>query len=259
MRAETSDGYGLWYDVVGPEPAPAIVSPVRLRAEFAALGEALGEQYRVVRYKPRRAVGEMEEEPESGGRWQAPDDSRYPTEMEISDLHAVADAAGVGDFVLAGYSGMAGLAGFLAPLSDRVRGLLVGGFPLLAGRDYWVGFEEGARAALLQAGMADKAADHHLGRMLYREWAARDDRAALAAFPGPKILWYGDRDCEPDCRMYDFVGGAAIAWHNRAHEPELRELGFEVIELAAQDHIGALAETDLVAPRLLTALAEHPW
>jgi hypothetical protein len=65
---------------------------------------------------------------------------------------------------------------------------MVGGFPLLASCDYWLGFEEGARAALVQAELQDKAADHHLGCLFYREWGRRDDRDALAALPGPKIL-----------------------------------------------------------------------
>jgi hypothetical protein len=67
------------------------------------------------------------------------------------------------------------------------------------------------RAALIQAGMQDKAADHHLGRLFFREWGKRDDRLALAALPGAEDRLDGSRDHEPDCRMYDFVGGAAIA------------------------------------------------
>ena len=252
---ETSDGYTLWYEAAGPADAAGIVFPVRYRAEFATLGAALAETYRVVRYKPRRVVGEIEEEPDAGGAWQGPDCTVYPTQMEVADLHAVADAAGLDGFVLAGYSGMAALAGFLAPLSPRTRGLLVGGFPLLADFDYWLGFEEGARAALIQAGLPDQAGDHHLGRLMFRQWAARDDRAALAALPGPKILWYGSQDCEPECRRTDLAGGAAIARHNHADEPELRDLGFEVVEVAGHDHIGALAEVDVVLPRLAAALA----
>lgn len=255
----TADGYRLWYDVAGDTGAPAIVFPARYRAEFATLAFALAERYRVVRYKPRRVVGAMEPEEEAGGEWEPAGWTHYPTEVEIADLHAVADAAGAGDVVLAGYSGMAALAGFLAPLSERVRGLVVGGFPLLATSDYWLGFEEGARAALIQEGLADKAVDHHLGRLLFREWGARDDRTALAALSGPKLIWYGERDSEPECRMHDFVGGAAIARHIRAHAGELRGLGFEVIEIAGQDHVGALVETELVGTRLRAGLAKAPW
>ncbi len=251
------DGYKLWYDVVGD--GPALVFPARLRTEFAALAAALADRHRVVRYKPRQVVGVMEAEEEAGGPWDPAGLNRYPLETEIADLHAVADAAGVGDFVIAGYSGMAALAGFLAPASERVIGLMIGGFPLLASSDYWLGFEEGARASLIQAGLADKAAEHHLGRMLYREWGGRDDSAALAALSGPKVLWFGSRDCEPDCRMYDFVGGAAIARHIRSRAAQLNEVGFELIEIEGQDHIGALATTDVVAPLLTAALARAGW
>jgi hypothetical protein len=153
---------------------------------------------------------------------------------------------------VAGYSGMAALAAFLAPHTRRAVGLMVGGFPLLASRDYWLGFEEGARAALIQAGMPDKAADHHIGRLLYREWASRNDT-------GPKILWYGSRDCEPDCRMYDLVVGAAIARTIRSHTEDLHHAGFDLIELDDHDHIAALADTDLIAPQLSTALAKASW
>ncbi|MEV0568826.1 hypothetical protein [Dactylosporangium sp. NPDC050588] len=255
--AAAHDGYKLWYDVAGD--GPAIIMPARLRNEFAALGAALSDQHRVVRYKPRQVVGVMEPEPEAGGQWEPASWAQYPLDAEIADLHAVADAAGVTDFVLAGYSGMAALAAFLGPISDRVIGLMIGGFPLLASCDYWLGFEEGARAALIQAGLPDSAADHHLGRLLYREWGRRDDTVALTAMTGPKILWYGSRDCEPDCRMYDFVGGAAIARNIRNHADELRRAGFELIELDGHDHIGALADTDLIAPRLSAALAKAGW
>jgi hypothetical protein len=256
---ETSDGYTLWYDAAGPPDAAGIVFPVRSRGEFASLGAALAQTYRVARYKPRRVVGEIEDEPDEGGAWQGPDCTEYPTQMEVADLHTVADAAGLDGFVLAGYSGMAALAGFLAPLSDRTRGLLVGGFPLLADFDYWLGFEEGARAALIQAGLPDKAGDHHLGRLMFRQWAARDDRAALAALPGPKILWHGTQDCEPECRPFELGGGAAVRRHNHADEPELHDLGFEVIELAGHDHIGAPAQVDVVLPQLEAALAGSRW
>lgn len=252
-----ADGYRLWYEVVGD--GPAIVMPARFRTEFAALGAALAGGHRIVRYKPRQVVGVTEAEDEAGGVWEPGSWPRYPLEAEVADLHTVADAAGVPEFVLAGYSGMAALAGFLAPQSDRAVGLLIGGFPLLASCDYWLGFEEGARAALIQSGLPEKAVEHHLGRLLYREWGTRDDRSVLAALSGPKIIWYGSRDCEPDCRMYDFVGGAAIARQIRAHTEELHRVGFEVIEFEGRDHIGALAETDLVAPRLASALAKAGW
>jgi pimeloyl-ACP methyl ester carboxylesterase len=185
--------------------------------------------------------------------------SRFPLEVEIADLHAVADAAGVEGFVLAGYSGMAALAGFLVVASDRAAGLMVGGFPLLAGCDYWLGWVEGARSAFLQAGLTARADEQHLGILMYREWADRDDSDALAALKGPKILWYGALDGEPDCRMYPYVGGSAIARRIRAEVGRLLGNGFQVIEFEGLDHIAGLANVDAVAPRLSAALAAAGW
>ncbi|MGW3954036.1 alpha/beta fold hydrolase [Streptomyces sp. NPDC004752] len=259
------DGYKLWYEVVGD--GPALVFPARSRGEFGSLAAALAGQYRVVRYMPRRVVGltEPEEdvavdpEDQAGGPWDAASWTSYPIDREVADLHTVADAAGVGDFVLAGYSGMAALAGFLVPFAERAKGLMLGGFPLLASNAYWLGCVEGARSAFLLVGEKAKADGHHVDRLLYREWDERDDRPALAALPGPKILWYGTRDCEPECRMHDYVGGAAIARRIAEHAGELRALGFQIIELDGQDHIGALAETDLIAPQLAAALGKSGW
>jgi hypothetical protein len=198
----------------------------------------------------------MEAEDEPGGHWDSAACTEYPLDLDLGDLHAVADAAKVREFVLAGYSGMAAQAGFLAVASDRATGLAIGGFPLRAGYDYWLGYFEGFRTALVQAGQQAKADDEqHLGILLYRTRAARDDAAALAALRGPKILWYGSRDGEPDCRMYDVVGGAAIARRIAAHADDLRQAGFTLIELDGYDHIGALAATEVIAPKLSAALA----
>ncbi|HWO63118.1 MAG TPA: hypothetical protein VNO31_24105 [Umezawaea sp.] len=253
----TDDGYRLWYEASGE--GPAVIFPARFRAEQAALGAALADGRRIVRYKPRQVVGVLEADEEAGGPWDPTSSTGYPLDQEVADLHAVADAAGVDTFVLAGYSGMAALAGFLVAASDRATGLLIGGFPLLAGYDYWLGYVEGARAALQQAGLPDKADEHHAGVLLYRDWVDRDDTAALTALPGPKILWYGSRDGEPDCRMHDVVGGSHIARRVRAHAEPLRRAGFELIEFDGLDHIGALATTDVIGPRLSAALTAAGW
>ncbi|WP_147341143.1 alpha/beta fold hydrolase [Actinomadura logoneensis] len=255
---ETADGFRLWYEVVG-EDGPAIVLPTRVRGEQGKLAAALSSGRRVVRYKPRQVVGVLEPEDEAGGEFDPTSFTRFPAETEISDLHAVADAAGISEFVLGGYSGMGALAGFLAPLTERAVGLMVGGFPLLSGGEYWLGYVEGARAGLLTAGMPEKAAEHWLGVLMYREWLGRDDTEALAKKPGPKITWYGTGDGEPGCRMYDLVGGSAIARRTRADTARLEELGFTVLAFDGLDHIGGLAATDVVGPRLDAALSSAGW
>lgn len=59
--------------------------------------------------------------------------------------------------------------------------------------------------------------------------------------------------------MYEAVGGAAIARQIAGHADVLRRAGFEVIELDGYDHIGALATTDVIGPRLSAALAAAGW
>ncbi|RMI39556.1 hypothetical protein EBO15_29290 [Actinomadura harenae] len=136
---------------------------------------------------------------------------------------------------------------------------MVGGFPLLSGGDYWLGYVEGARAGLLTAGMTEKAAEHWLGVLMYREWLGRDDSEALAKKTGPKVTWFGSEDGAPSCRMFDLVGGSAIARRNRADTARLEELGFGVLEFEGLDHIGGLADMDAVGPRLNAALAAAGW
>ncbi|MEU7002368.1 hypothetical protein [Nonomuraea sp. NPDC046570] len=154
---------------------------------------------------------------------------------------------------------MAALASFLVVSTDRAHGLMIGGFPLLTGNDYWLGCVEGARTAFLQTGLQDKADEPHMSVLLYREWATRDDTAALAALKGPKILWYGTSDGEPECRMYEYVGGSAIARRISGHREASRQIGFEVIEFEGMDHIAGLATADAITPRLTAALAAAGW
>jgi hypothetical protein len=78
----------------------------------------------IVRYKPEQVVGRGRCR---CGPWDVSRHTRYSVEMELGDLPAVADAACVDKFVLAGC-------------------------------DYWLEYEEGAPAALIQAGLRAKAA-----------------------------------------------------------------------------------------------------
>ncbi|MEV5572736.1 hypothetical protein AB0L06_22045 [Spirillospora sp. NPDC052269] len=103
--------------------------------------------------------------------------------------------------------------------------------------------------------MPEKAAEQWMGVLMYREWRGRDDSEALAKKTGPKLTWFGSADGTPSCRMFDLVGGSAIARRNREDRARLEELGFTVLEFDGLDHIGGLAEMDVVGPRLDAALS----
>jgi hypothetical protein len=259
-EATARDGFRLWFESIGD--GPALIIPSRTRAEYRDLAVALSETYRVVRYTPRQVTGLEEsmrpnrERADSVPVWASSAFDRFPVDMEIADLHSVADAAAVGDFVLAGYSGMGALAAFLAPCSDRIIGLLVGGFPPLGPWDYWLGVADGARLGYLDAGIQAYAEHAYANSLMFREWMRRDDAAALARLGGPKIVWYGGEDGEPGCTLHDILVGATMARRIRAATPDLRELGFQVIEIPGLDHYAGLYDKDAVASALVKALAE---
>jgi hypothetical protein len=259
-EATASDGFRLWFDVVGD--GPALIFPSRTRPEYRDLAVALSTTYRVVRYKPRQVTGFEEgmrpsEEPvDSAPVWASSAFDHFPVDMEIADLHSVADAAAVGDFVLAGYSGMGALAAFLAPYSDRIIGLLIGGFPPLGPWEYWLGVAEGARLGFLDAGMQAHAEHAYASSLMFRDWMQRDDTGALAELRGPKIVWYGGDDGEPGCTLHAILGSAAMARRIRAATPDLRKLGFQVVEIPGLDHAAGLYNTGTVAPTLADVLAE---
>lgn len=273
----TSDGYCLWFEVVGD--GPALVFPSRTRQEYHDVAVALSERYRVVRYTPRQVTGvercvrsSVERaggspvwagmrpgvERADGGPtiWASSAFDHFPVDMEIADLHCVADAAAADEFVLAGYSGMGALAAHLAPCSRRAVGLLVGGFPPLGPWDYWLGAADGARLGYLDAGLSPLAEHAYAGTLMFRAWMQRDDTAALAGLPGPKIVWYGGNDGEPGCALHAVLSGANIARRIRAATGALRELGFEVVEIPDLDHAMGLYDTQTVAAALTSSLPQ---
>lgn len=159
---EAEDGFDLWFDAWGE--GPAIILLVRHPDENRALAEALSHGYRVVIHEPRvitlgqrgllaEATDEAERAPweaHLAGRqtdWDPSDYEDYPVKLVTSDLHRVADAAGVDEFVLGGYSGTARLAAFMAPYSERAVGLLVGGYHIIGNKDYWLGYVAAGYAA----------------------------------------------------------------------------------------------------------------
>jgi hypothetical protein len=247
----TSDGFRLWFEAAGD--GPALIFPSRTRDEHRDLARALAGSGRVVRYIPRHATGLDEPswsmDPRPSGAFDP-----FPVDLEIDDLHRVADAAAVGEFVLAGYSGMGALAAFLAPVSDRATGLLVGGFPFLGPWDYWLGVADGAYRGHLVGGRQAEAEHSYASARMFQAWTDRDDRAALAALPGPKIVWYGGADGEPGCALHAVLAGAAVARRLHAATPTLHALGFTVIEIAGLDHAAGLYDTEAVAPVLAETL-----
>ncbi|MDP9795767.1 pimeloyl-ACP methyl ester carboxylesterase [Catenuloplanes nepalensis] len=262
-------GLPVWFEARGA--GPVIIFPCRTRKEHADLAERLADRFRVVRYMPRHVTGidapegdaedwvTWEEQEDGPAFWGGKPIEDFPVELEVADLHRVADEAGAGRFVLAGYSGTAALAAFLAPLTPRAAGLLAGGFPILGSKEYWMGSSEGARLAYLTAGLRALADNAFATALMYRAWHERDDRPALTAIGGPKILWFGANDGEPGCLLHESRPGIRLARRLRETRAELETCGFTVLELPGLDHMSVQTSPDTVAARLRVLLAEQNW
>jgi len=188
--------------------------------------------------------------------WNPSKHKTYPIELAVSDLHAVADAAGVDKFVLAGYSGTAAYAAFLAPYSDRAIGLIAGGFSILGPQEYWIGVLEGGRMAILGEGKAKEAALANLSILFYKDLHERDQQEAYSSLTGPKIVWFGSNDGDPDDFLSSMLSMGRIAQKTRRYRAEYERLGFKFIELEGYTHIDAYGAVDVAVPLLKQALKE---
>ncbi len=271
------DGFDLWFDAWGE--GPGIIFLARHPDENRALADALSDGYRVVIHEPRvitlgqmgllaEAADEDERaqwEAHLGDRqidWDASQYDDYPVELVISDLHRVADAAGVDAFVLGGYSGTARMAAFMAPYSDRAVGLLVGGYHIIDGSDYWLGFTAASSTAQLED---PTTADFtRMTIRLNRQQAllehGRDHRAAFGQLSGPRIVWVGGEDGSPqDSLMAEVFLGARIADRVRNARSDYELLGFAFFQLDGLGHVAAYEAVDQAAPLVREALIRAGW
>ncbi|MYB05323.1 MAG: hypothetical protein F4Y07_03305 [Gemmatimonadetes bacterium] len=271
------DGFDLWFDAWGE--GPAIIFLARHPDENRTLADALSDGYRVVIHEPRvitlgqkgllaEAADDAERAPweaHLAGRqtdWDPSEYDDYPVELAISDLHRVADAAGVDEFVLGGYSGTARLAAFMAPYSERAVGLLVGGYHIIGNKDYWLGYVAAGYAA--QMNDPNLSEFTRLASLLSRQQALieqqRDDRAAYGEMPGPRIVWVGGEDGSPkDSLMAEVFPGARIAERVRNARSDYELLGFDFFQLDGLGHVAAYEAVDQAAPLVREALIRAGW
>ena len=172
----------------------------------------------------------------------------------VSDILAVADAAGVDRFAYYGYSwlGMVGLQ--LALCTDRLWALAVGGYPPLDGpyaemlRITTAAYEmaEGQPSPddeWSTAGLSKDSTKQFV--TLYQALQGFDDRAAQAQITIPRLTFVGSAD-EMD---YGPAWGdihLSLAGPIIRHREELEALGWDVVVLDGLDHMGAMQAAQVV-------------
>ncbi len=197
----------------------------------------------------------------------------------VSDLLAVADAAGADRFAYSGYSWLALLGLQLAIRTDRLTALVMGGFPPLGGpyaamlRVTRAAHEMAlAAAAQTDKGAADQQPPVEAGEWssvqvtlspdqtqqfvtLYQALEGFDDRAAQAHLTSPRLCFAGSADeIQYGPQWGDVL--VSIAGPLRAERAELECLGWEVRVLDGLDHLQAM-QAKQVVPILRSWLASQ--
>jgi pimeloyl-ACP methyl ester carboxylesterase len=159
-----------------------------------------------------------------------------------NDLLAIAGDAGAERFTYWGYSwgGAAGLQ--LACRTQRLDGLIVGGWPPLGGpyADLRLMVDGALADPELPADQRDFVAGFGVFYHSMREW---DERSAVAGIACPKLAYVGDQDTVVQggvtVPLVDLVG---------TNSAELGRLGWTTHVLPGLDHSGAMRDAQAVLP-----------
>jgi pimeloyl-ACP methyl ester carboxylesterase len=165
---------------------------------------------------------------------------------------AVADAAGFTRFVWCGYSWGAVVGLQLACRCDRLLALVCGGWPPLGGE--YAKMLRGAQALVREPPTEGAYAGFDATPFVtfYESVQSWPESEAVARIGCPRWVLYGSNDATSIG-----VETVEIAATIRAHETELRRLGWGVSEIAAGDH-GLVANPSVVVPvlrRFLSSLS----
>jgi pimeloyl-ACP methyl ester carboxylesterase len=248
------DGCRIAFGVHGPARAPGILvcypwtpgnarymSEVarldlgRLSANVDQLLANLAAHARVAVFDYPRGIGET--------TWPQPDDLTVVT--MVNDYLAVADAAGLTDFILLGYSWSASAAIEVAHRTSRCSALVVGGWPPLDSphrelRDVCLALAEDRRDPRSRlAGMYAR----------YYQSLLDDHPAGRRSTAVPRVLFYGTGDTEPMAGE----SGSALSLIRR-NTNQLADQGWRIIEVPERDHLGCTA-ADIVSPIVLSVVS----
>ncbi|GAC1502349.1 MAG: hypothetical protein NVS2B12_11630 [Ktedonobacteraceae bacterium] len=175
-----------------------------------------------------------------------------------NDLLAVADAASAERFAYYGYSWLAMIGLQLAIRTDRLRALIMGGFPPLNGpyeemlRVTTATYEMASGARSIPSADESEWSDMTLSRdqtqqfvTLYQALQGFNDRAAQAQITCPRLCFVGSAD---EIEYDQHWGNVSVSLADPIvqGQAQLSDLGWDVRVLAGLDHIQAMQAKQVV-------------
>lgn len=254
----TSDGKRIVYDVVGEGPAIIMLhggGPNFSRKDWHEYGyvSRLRERFTVITMDIR-GHGESD---------QPANPSDYAIERMGQDVLAVADACGLKEFVLWGFSFGGNIGRFLAVRSNRVRQLIVIGIPM------GTAVSEGPFRDFVQEFQAfwQPIVQQYLDGTFDKNSLAQEEREVWQAIDVPVMLawltamldWGSVEPIELPCPTLWLSGSeneGTIA-SIKAYADQLPAANVQVKIVEGLDHIGELEELDVVFPKILTFIENN--
>jgi len=233
------DGHQLYYEVKGNPDGPNVFLGPHFYASpnpfIEAAGmtdptpgwvEGLGERYRLILADYPPGMGKTP--------WTLPDD--FTPDRAVEDYCLMADAAGAGRFAWVGYS-FGGLMGLqVGCRSNRLSALVCGGWPALNG-PYAKMLADHVELMKLppppDMDIPEGLGEQTITFLRYlQDWPERE---AVAAIECPCLTFMGGADsAAPEMDME-----TPLAELLRTAQPDLEALGWSVVWLEDQDHLGA--------------------
>lgn len=178
--------------------------------------------------------------PYSGQSDSLPNPALFTAQQVADDYLAIADAAGMTQFAIAGYSWGANSALQLATRTSRLTALAVGGWPALGGPyvDVLATAEQLAAIDILNLTGANKYVTY------YQSLLSWPENAAVSALSGPRLNYVDSRDNGAPLGIQLgglFAGSTDLIGPFRANRATLDALGWQTVEVESfLGHAGGL-------------------
>jgi pimeloyl-ACP methyl ester carboxylesterase len=232
--ATTSLNADIYYEVYGNPTGPNLflAQPIVATGGLWTAGYLpyFTDKYRVL----------IADYPYSGRSDALPNAALFTAQQVSDDYLAIADAAGMTQFAIAGYSWGANSALQLATRTSRLTALAVGGWPALGGpyADVLVTSQQLAAIDILHLTGVDKYVTYYQSLLSWPEYAA------VSALSGPRLNYVDSRDNGAPLGIQLgnlFAGSTDLIGPFRANRATLDGLGWQTVEVESfLGHTGGL-------------------